>query len=851
MSVDFGVVVAFDGGAALSAADRLVGSLEGVTTASKKAGTAGGAMATAAAASMAKAKADAGALAQSTALAGQGFKALGSAIAGLTTQLEREEKLLKAIKAPMADLKADSMALAALHKRGAIDAGEYAKALEKARAQAGLGGGAKDKGGGGAPKPGAAPAGAVQSLAFLPSFLKLGGEAQQKVQILGNAAGLAAAKFGVMGGAIGAGVQAFQAFAIGGPVGVAIFVLSELADKIGGVTSLLEDLGKSMADTAVGAGAFALAIPGFNNITTAIKEATIAANAAAAAAQRERTAVAEVTTATEKYAEAMAKVAGMRGTTGIGDIGAFVAARQAIADLSAERTRLVEKQGIQILTDAETKKMGELTAAIEKNAGAVKLAGDDYTVAAGVASQAVKDQEMATTALGIATKTLAQLQATDLVNSTDETKRAIVEATNAVDAMKRSMGELATGEELYGALVKARDASDQLIERLQDARQVAQGLGDTKAVDAFTKQIKDAGAAADAAAGQGKSTGISKYASYVNGLLAPTRDLAAGTVFLARAWDAGKLSARIYTDELVRQAETRARLNGETETAIKLAGDLAAQQAQINVYAKKGADLSIARVDGGADAAARTFTAPDGGITAAMGRDTDVMLTKQNSALQEHIRLVNEAKAAYAKAHAPVSAFGIALANIGDQVAGRIADGVNQLADQFALLATGGATSFKAMANSILSDLERIIAKELALAALRAGLNALTGGAGAGAGDLLGKFLGGSAKGSAGLIPGHATGGSGVFGGAGGTDSKLFASWVTPGEDYRIRTPEQRHADERRERAATKPGRTVVQNINQYDPRQMTDVIGTGRARTRSLNNIRLDGRSYNRLVRT
>ena len=141
--------------------------------------------------------------------------------------------------------------------------------------------------------------------------------------------------------------------------------------------------------------------------------------------------------------------------------------------------------------------------------------------------------------------------------------------------------------------------------------------------------------------------------------------------------------------------------------------------------------------------------------------------------------------------------------------------------------------------------------KELALAALRAGLNALTGGTGGGGADLLGSLLGGSAKGSAGLIPGHATGGSGMFGGAGGTDSKLFASWVTPGEDYRIRTPEQRHADERRERAATKPGRTVVQNINQYDPRQMTDVIGTGRARVRSLNNIRLDGRSYNRLVRT
>jgi len=85
--------------------------------------------------------------------------------------------------------------------------------------------------------------------------------------------------------------------------------------------------------------------------------------------------------------------------------------------------------------------------------------------------------------------------------------------------------------------------------------------------------------------------------------------------------------------------------------------------------------------------------------------------------------------------------------------------------------------------------------------------------------------IAGSAHGSDTIIPHAASGYSARIGGAGGTDSKLFMSWVTPGEQVSIRTPEQVSAAQR----AGGGGSPRLQIINRHDTRgELADAFTSG-----------------------
>lgn len=120
--------------------------------------------------------------------------------------------------------------------------------------------------------------------------------------------------------------------------------------------------------------------------------------------------------------------------------------------------------------------------------------------------------------------------------------------------------------------------------------------------------------------------------------------------------------------------------------------------------------------------------------------------------------------------------------------------GVDAFATALTDLASGTKSvkdAFKDMANSIVSEIQRIIAQDFAKRLLGAGglnvgglLASLFGGAG-------GAAAGGGIEGTAAFGAGFATGGSFTVGGSGGTDTTPVAFRATPGERVTVETPSQ------------------------------------------------------------
>jgi tape measure domain-containing protein len=104
---------------------------------------------------------------------------------------------------------------------------------------------------------------------------------------------------------------------------------------------------------------------------------------------------------------------------------------------------------------------------------------------------------------------------------------------------------------------------------------------------------------------------------------------------------------------------------------------------------------------------------------------------------------------------------------------------INKFADTWANFVISGKFQFKDFANSVIADLARIAAQQLLIGAVKFGISALT-----------------SSRGSSTEIMSNATGGSYQVGGFGGTDSQLYASWVSPGERVDVLTPAQQRAQE-------------------------------------------------------
>lgn len=147
----------------------------------------------------------------------------------------------------------------------------------------------------------------------------------------------------------------------------------------------------------------------------------------------------------------------------------------------------------------------------------------------------------------------------------------------------------------------------------------------------------------------------------------------------------------------------------------------------------------------------------------------------------------------------------VEILDVGKTVEESIVGAFHHMNDAIVQSVTTGKLEFGQLFDYIEHQLVR-----LALQKLEAGiLTALFPGLGPAAS--LPSLVGGSQWGSETAIPHAANGFSGRIGGAGGTDSKLFMSWVTPGEFVSIRTPQEVSAAQR---AANRPAQVHVHNYD-------------------------------------
>ena len=129
-----------------------------------------------------------------------------------------------------------------------------------------------------------------------------------------------------------------------------------------------------------------------------------------------------------------------------------------------------------------------------------------------------------------------------------------------------------------------------------------------------------------------------------------------------------------------------------------------------------------------------------------------------------------------------------------------------------------GQLNMKQLGASILDTIEQIIMKEAEMWAISRLAGALTPGmpnvfasGGPMSGSVFGALLGG--------VPGFASGGDGVVGGSGGTDSQIFIARATPGEHYSFRTP---HQMAQQESSGSRPMQVTL--IDGRDPRAITSA---------------------------
>ncbi|HEU4727690.1 MAG TPA: tape measure protein [Kofleriaceae bacterium] len=180
----------------------------------------------------------------------------------------------------------------------------------------------------------------------------------------------------------------------------------------------------------------------------------------------------------------------------------------------------------------------------------------------------------------------------------------------------------------------------------------------------------------------------------------------------------------------------------------------------------------------------------------------------------------------------------------GATVANALVGDVDRLNSALVEAANGGQVAWSNLADSILQDLERIILKQLEIRAI----NAIIGGGGGG-----GSFDFGKAALSA--LPGFATGGYGVVGGSGGTDSQLVAFRATPGEHVYVQTPYQYAAAQGagQSAASAQQPMVVVKVVNQVDKSVPLAAIDSPQGQRSVLNTIRANPgavRSYSGIRR-
>ncbi len=135
--------------------------------------------------------------------------------------------------------------------------------------------------------------------------------------------------------------------------------------------------------------------------------------------------------------------------------------------------------------------------------------------------------------------------------------------------------------------------------------------------------------------------------------------------------------------------------------------------------------------------------------------------------------------------------------------------------DSIVTLVTTGKFEWKSMVESMLADLTRLM--------VRKAMTALIGAIGGGGGGFASFYGTGATQAFEGQYGGaHASGGSFMVGGSGGTDSTLVGLHATPGERVTIETPSQQRSSDG---GAGGSGVTHIHNHYSDDRRAITGAM--------------------------
>lgn len=250
----------------------------------------------------------------------------------------------------------------------------------------------------------------------------------------------------------------------------------------------------------------------------------------------------------------------------------------------------------------------------------------------------------------------------------------------------------------------------------------------------------------------------------------------------------------------------------------------------------RSADLAaVDTISGGTDVGTFRSATGSGGIRQA----TDVPVPQVPSAIDwERLAAANR------DAQDALTEYNRSLKTTGDEMeelfAGQLIGSAREFASILVDAASGADVSWKEFGLNTLRTFEKMIAQALILQAVTGSVTGQAG-PGGGYGGLLGALgfaTGGSAlvtETSLRRLPAAATGMDAIVGGAGGTDSRIAALRVTPGERIIVQTPAQQ-----REAGRPSGGSTINNNIS-VDPRALLALNNTPEGRRSIVNAIVVD----------
>lgn len=716
-----------------------------------------------------------------------GIGAASKAFDGLSAALKREADVLESIRGPMRNYQQDAAALAKLHRDGAISSVEYATALSRARASAGIASNATDSVG-----------------KKLLGLIKIAPQTKQWAGSTAAAANLAASALGGTSAAVNTVAGAMSAFTVGGGFGLLIYGLSQIPGAAEEAKGILFNIADAIGDIATHATGAIVALDALNDAKRGIQDANTAAAGAASDAVRAAQAEFNKALAINEGAETVRRATD---------------AYDAIGD------------------------------AIDKYRASVELLKPDEQIAAQAAiARAVKSEEEAYRRLvevkrDPAAEFNASVEARQnalLEERAAKFRELSIEVAAATGAAKQlaqvRLDNLDAGAELVNRLSgRTRDAQFAAGVQQIQASGFAAGI-DAKGQRDLIKKYREE------VYGRPAQKQLSDYEQYIRRLNQPMRDLVRDEGLLARAMESGAISLRVALEETKRLADLRQKLAGEDSLAPSV------PEREFAPGATTGAtDANTARLDAmikQADALKETLITPLETYQAALEDINEVQalgLISQAQATELAMRAGKAYREATPEVETYASAMKAGFLSIAESATSAAeatlaiwSSAFTGIEDNLVSLVTTGKTNFSGLADDIAEAAARALVKWLALKAITSGAQALGGSVGGG-GGLLDSLAG---------LKGFARGGSFTVGGAGGTDTTPVAFMATPGERVIVQTPDQQA------QAAPNVNVGGTRVVNQMDPNAMIDVLGSGAGQRAVINTISRNAPLLRRLLR-